>query len=125
MTTQAEITITEFVDSIWFKALARGGAMLGSLLAMGIGVYFFALGDRVAKIEQDRAVKLIEYSNRIEALGTKLDTLQGSVSELAADTASTRQDTALMRGILTQMQRQQTLTQGQPAAMLLVDPASP
>lgn len=122
--TQAEISIREFVDSFWFRLLSRGAAILGSLLAMAVGGYFFVLGDRVTKIENDRAVKLVEFTGRLSTIDEKVTDLQQTVAALAHDTTAARQDTAQMKGILQQMQRQQTAFEGSPAAYQ-IDPASP
>lgn len=125
--TQAEITIREFVDSVWFRLLSRGAAILGSLLAMAVGGYFFVLGDRVTKIEQDRAIKVVEFNGHLASIDEKITDLQQTVAALANDTSAARQDTAQMKGILQQMQRQQTAYEGAPAAyqIPLPDPVSP
>jgi len=125
--TQAEISIREFVDSFWFRLLSRGAAILGSLLAMAVGGYFFVLGDRVTKIEQDRAVKIVEFNGHLTSIDEKITDLQQTVAALAADSSAARQDTAQMKGILQQMQRQQTAYEGSPAALQIPipDPASP
>lgn len=125
--TQAEITLREFVDSFWFRLVSRGAAILGSLLAMAVGGYFFVLGDRVTKIEQDRAIKIVEFNGHLTSIDEKITDLQQTVAALAQDTTAARQDTAQMKGILQQMQRQQTAYDGTPAALQIPipDPASP
>lgn len=125
--TQAEITLREFVDSFWFRLVSRGAAIVGSLLAMAVGGYFFVLGDRVTKIELDRAVKIVEFNGHLQSIDEKITDLQQTVAALAQDTTAARQDTAQMKGILQQMQRQQTAYEDTPAALQIPipDPASP
>jgi len=122
--TKTEITIQQFVDSPWFKVLSRGAAIVGSILAMAVTGYFLTLGQRVEAIEKDRTVKIIEHNNRLDNLDAKLTDLQKAVADLADDASKTRQDTALMKGMLQQIQRQTTACDGAPAAFR-IDPASP
>ena len=47
MTLETEVSLRRFIDSVWFKALARSAAVLGLPLAGAAVGYFMVIGERV------------------------------------------------------------------------------
>lgn len=103
--TMNEITLRQFVESTWFKLLGRGAAILGTLIASCVGVYFLTLGERVTAIEQARVISTVQNSQRLGDLDTKVGELGTEVAAIRADTGVLKVQTARIAGVLEALRR--------------------
>lgn len=107
------MTLRQFVDLPWFKLLARSAAVVGSLIAGGATAYFFSLDLRVTEIEQSRKERMQQTDAHLEKLDEKMLILTDELSQISADTSTTKIDVATMKGILQEMQRRQDVADRQ------------
>lgn len=112
-----EVTLRQFVESTWFKLIGRGAAILGTLIASGVGVYFLSLGDRVAAIEQARVLSTIQYNQRLGELDAKVGDLGTDVSAIRSDTGALKIQTARIAGVLDAIRREQPAGFHPPVAL--------
>lgn len=101
-----ELTLKQFVESTWFKLLARGAAVVGTLLAGGAGAYFLSIDVRVKAIEDER------LGAKIEQLSEDVGAVKTDVAAVKVDVGAVKTDTSVMKGILQEMQRQDTAVRG-------------
>lgn len=114
-TEEVEMTLAQFIESKWFKLLARAASIAGFALAGGAMTYFLALGGRVTAIEQDRALRIQANDTRLTAIEQKIGAVQADIGSVKNDTATLTKDTSVMRGILLELQRRDTASLRAPA----------
>lgn len=103
-----DMTLRQFIESTWFKAFSRWASILGFGLASAVGGWLLTIDHRITEIEQDRAVKIVEFNQRIGSAINKVDGVGNKVEGVADDVVSVKEDVALVKGILQQMQREQS-----------------
>lgn len=108
-----EMTLRQFVESTWFKFLARGAAVVGTMIAGAATAYFFTLDTRVSAIEATGKQRMVQTDNHLDRLDEKMLLLSDELSKIGADTSSTKIDVATMKGILQEMQRRQDVADRQ------------
>lgn len=103
-----ELTIPELLDQPWTKRLARVAAFLLMFGVTGIGTYFFSLGQRITSIEVDRSKRIALSDQNTNNLRGQVIDLQNDMDRVRTDVTSVREDVAEVKGILQQMQRENT-----------------
>lgn len=99
------MTLKQFVESTWFKLLARCAAVVGTIVAGAAATYFFALGGRVDLVEITQRERTVLVDNTLGRVEDKVDGAVSDISEIKSDISTTREDVATMKGILQEMQR--------------------
>lgn len=92
-----EMTLRQFVESTWFKLIARGFAILGAPIAGAALGYFVWLGGRVETVET--------YGTRLDAIENAIADLGGSVASIRSDTMKMQIDTARIAGMVEALRR--------------------
>jgi len=107
-----EMTLKEFIESTWFKGLARIGFIIVIPLISGLGGWmyheFTAQGARLSVIEKDTAVRIIKADERDKAVDKAIINMTAIQSAQAADISSIRQDVATINGKLSVILKERT-----------------
>lgn len=99
------MTLNQFVESKWFKLLARGCMVLLLPAIISLGTYILALvGDvaHVQKVQAERATANDQFQASIT--GDVMEVKEG-VALVQSDVSSVKLDIALMRGWIEEMRR--------------------
>lgn len=110
MTLETEVSLRRFIDSVWFRALARSAAVLGLPLAGAAVGYFMVIGERVTTIERDRAEKIELYNGRLDDLGQSIADLAADLRSVKSDTQAVKLETAKISGMVEAMRRDSTVS---------------
>jgi hypothetical protein len=109
----SEVTLKAFVESVWFKGLARGAMIGGAVIGGYVGYILTSVKTDVAQLQtnvdtvkdaldirvRDQESFQSEVDRDLGTINKKVDTL-----DLNVDTMQT--DVATVKGILIQMQRE-------------------
>lgn len=99
------MTLNQFVESKWFKLLARGCMVLLLPAVISLGSFILVLVGDVSEVQETQATRAVD-SERFQAsiAGDVLEVKEG-VALVQTDVSSVKLDIALMRGVLQEMQR--------------------
>ena len=106
MTGQAEMTLNQFVESKWFKLLARGCMVLLLPAVISLGSYILVLVGDVADVQETQAARAVDNDRFQAAIIGDVTEVKEGVALVQTDVSSVKLDIALMRGVLQEMQRQ-------------------
>lgn len=109
MSARTELTLQEITESWWFRLAARSAAIVGwvlaTIVAPTIGGYALWMASRVQALETDRTT----LSAQIVEIGKQGGEIADGLSDIRAILDAVRVDLALTKGIVTEMQRQDTV----------------
>ena len=127
MSGEAEMTLNQFVESKWFKLLARGCMVLLLPAVISLGSYIFVLVGDVANVQAVQASRAVDNDRFQAAITDDVTEVKEGVALVQSDLSSAKLDIAMIRGMLQEMQRRdQAQLNAQPwAAMLGSAPAPP
>ncbi|HEY4202630.1 MAG TPA: hypothetical protein VGM83_18925 [Devosiaceae bacterium] len=110
-----ETSLKQFLDSTWFKGLARASMLVGTAAASYAGLTLAhvrneqaAMQGEIADIVRTQADRAQDNERFQSAIGADIAQLKNSVSTLQVDVAT-------MRGILQEMQRRDVASRVEPA----------
>jgi hypothetical protein len=112
-----ELSIPELLDQPWIKRFARLMSFVAVLAFGGVTAYFFSLGNRITAIEADRTTRIIKSDATAATLNSNVTDLQLDMDRVRSDVVTVKQDVALMKGILQQMQREDVASHPVPETM--------
>lgn len=102
----AEMTLNQFVESKWFKLLARGCMVLLLPAVISLGSYILVLVGDVSKVQETQAARAVDNDRFQAAIIGDVTEVKEGVALVQSDVSSVKLDIALMRGVLQEMQRQ-------------------
>lgn len=82
-----DMSLRDFVDSVWFKGLARGAMVMAPLI---VGYAGWTLTDINAKLD----TRTIALDNRLDTTETALSTVNGTLALRANDNETFQRDVA-------------------------------
>lgn len=108
----SEVTLKQFVESTWFKGVARGAMIIGAFIGGYIGWLQTTMRNEVTTLQQAVYVissslnKKTEDQDRFQlSVDRDLDELRGSVAKVDDNVDLVQSDVATMKGIMQEMQR--------------------
>lgn len=107
-----DMTLREFVDSVWFRGLARGAMLIvvPALVAVG-GMLIAVLNDQY-NVRTTLAVRAAD-SERFQAfVTTTVSDLEAGLDAVKLDTGAMKLDLAMVKGILMELQRRDVALTG-------------
>lgn len=84
-TDEAEITLKQFLNSTWFKGLARVGVVILLPLAGYSLSYMYIQSGRITTMEQDRALETSKNDGRIKTTDAAILTMSTAIAAQAKD----------------------------------------
>jgi hypothetical protein len=109
-----ELTLRQWIDSVWFRGLSRVSMIVTSLLLTGfVVVWGFVAGDTTAKVVKlDAQVQAVAGSQTARAIDSEAFQVEvrGKVSAVQADLFAMKVDIGVIKGILTDMRRENVAT---------------
>lgn len=107
-----EMTLRQFIESTWFKGMARGAMVAFPLAAGYVGMTLANVQSRVGDVEasmivvSQNQVSRASDNERFQALITsEVRAVDANVDSLATKFQAVQLDVATIRGILQEMQR--------------------
>lgn len=101
----AEMTLNQFVESKWFKLLARGCMVLLLPAVISLGSYILVLVNDVSNVQETQAARAVDNDRFQAAIIGDVTEVKEGVALVQSDVSSVKLDIALMRGVLQEMQR--------------------
>ncbi len=108
----SEVTLKQFVESTWFKGIARGAMILGAFIGGYIGWIQTTMRSEVTALQKSVATITISLDDKIKdqdrfqvSVDRDLDELSGSVAHVDEAVDQLSADVATMKGIMQEMQR--------------------
>lgn len=102
----APVKLRDFVESTWFKLVTRGAMLLAPLLLGWFVGVSYGVQERVEKIEDVQQTRALDGEAFQSFVTGELSDLQALQTKHGDTLDIMRADIAMMRGILTEMQRQ-------------------
>jgi hypothetical protein len=112
MTTVDDVTLKQFVESTWFKGLARGAMILVAMASTYIGATLFQVQSAQSKVASDLIVVTQTQTSRARdgelfqsAITADVTEVKESVDAVRDELGDVKLGVATMTGILREMQR--------------------
>lgn len=105
-----EVTLKAFVESTWFKGLARVAMIVGTVIGGFVGASFGNLQSRVSGLEDAQIAMSATQQERVKDNEEFQSSVRNQFTNLRAALNVLQSDTDEMKGILTEMQRQDVAT---------------
>lgn len=109
----SEVSLKAFIDSTWFKGLARGAMILGAVATgyagaalTGVQSRTVLLEERVVEIREAQAVRAKDNENFQAATVHSFSDLDTEVAGVRVELSKVTSELGKITGILTEMQRQ-------------------
>jgi len=109
MNAKTGLTLQQFTESWWFRLEARSMAIVGGVIATVIAPtvagYILWMSQRVSALESDRT----KLTSEIVDLGKQGDAITDGLADIRVILDAVRIDMATTKGIVTEMQRQDSV----------------
>jgi hypothetical protein len=109
----SEVSLKAFIDSTWFKGLARGAMILGAVATGYAGAALTGVQSRtqiveqsVVEIKEAQAVRAKDNENFQAATARSFSDLDTEVAGVRVELSKVTSELGKITGILTEMQRQ-------------------
>lgn len=105
MSGEAEMTLNQFVESKWFKLLARGSMVLLLPAAVSLATFIVGLMGDVSAVRSSQVARAADNDRFQASIIEDVTEVKGGVALLQTDLSSAKLDIAMIRGMLQEMQR--------------------
>lgn len=105
MTGEAEMTLNQFVESKYFKLLARGCMVLLLPAVISLATFIVGLMGDVATVKEIQTARAADNDRFQAAIISDVSDVKSGVAVLKDDLGSAKLDIAMIRGMLQEMQR--------------------
>lgn len=109
MNAKTELSLQQFTETWWFRLSARSMAIVGgvfaSVIVPSVAGYILWVSARVTMLEDDR----VRLTSEIVDLGKQGDAITDGLADIRVILDAVRIDMATTKGIVTEMQRQDSV----------------
>lgn len=101
----SEVTLKQFVESTWFKGLARGAMIAGTIVGGYVGYVLTSVKTDVAQLQTNVSTVKSALDIRVRDQDGFQSNVDRDLTSLKGNMLVVQTDVATMKGILQQMQR--------------------